>query len=453
MSRIFYKETIKMFPILQNRANYFYSKYLPKITSRSFYQKEFLAKRMREEKQVYFIIQGVVANRTSMRFYHKGHMLNSLSIYSKQPSQYSLIAFSPIVNTLLFERDDFINILNEFEDLKNDIREMQEKETRINSDRKYLVENLKNSRYKQRLKTISNDITAEITMKNQGTEAIKIKDKYLSKLNYDITSKPRKTVKFGDKIDNKIENELSEGLDMIKQNSIHAGNASTHHFQEKERRIQRRKSVRNSNLKQFKLSVIQNQIRFSELNIVSKEETLKLADQAALEIQKGVSLDKSEVKSMFELDLINNLTKSYANKGIYTNERIMKLQKLRNIQLNLLPVFLKSIEILKSQFVRMSHIRSKYKEQELPLYTECLFVHGMQGCRHYMKILQTLQTLIMKNNSFILVLLQNSEAQNDIRNQVESQMQSITNLLSFEQHQKLTQACMINNLVLNNKSR
>lgn len=125
---VFFKDTIKTFSLLQNRANFFYSKYLVKMQSKGFYQKDFLAKRLREEQQVCFIVQGIAINRTSGRYYKKGHVVNYRSIFLNEPSQHSLIAYSPIVHTLVFEKSDFLSIINEFEDFKKDIRELIDRE-------------------------------------------------------------------------------------------------------------------------------------------------------------------------------------------------------------------------------------------------------------------------------------------------------------------------------------
>lgn len=83
---------------------------------------------MREEQQVCFIIQGIAINKSTSRYYQKGHVINYRSIFLNEPSRHSLIAYSPIVHTLVFEKNDFLSIINEFEDFKNDIRELIDRE-------------------------------------------------------------------------------------------------------------------------------------------------------------------------------------------------------------------------------------------------------------------------------------------------------------------------------------
>ena len=80
-----------------------------------------MAKKGRYEADVIFLLNGVVINVESQRYFEVGHVLNYKSVFLKCESEYTMMAHSQEVDCLIFSEADFMNVCSEFSDFKKDI--------------------------------------------------------------------------------------------------------------------------------------------------------------------------------------------------------------------------------------------------------------------------------------------------------------------------------------------
>lgn len=110
---------------LNNRDDNFYSKYLEELQSERLSPGDYLTKAGSSADFVYFIMSGVVRNTTSGRYFESGQMINHDCVYKKQPVKYEYIAETE-VSLLKYEASTFQQILNQFPDCQEDIRQIIE---------------------------------------------------------------------------------------------------------------------------------------------------------------------------------------------------------------------------------------------------------------------------------------------------------------------------------------
>lgn len=92
---------------MQNRDKFFYSKFLDKLKSQIFYNDEKLVSKDTEEEEydVYFIVNGVVKNMSTNRYFEKGMMINhNYAFLNYEKPLTNHVAFSKVVNTLKFTK-------------------------------------------------------------------------------------------------------------------------------------------------------------------------------------------------------------------------------------------------------------------------------------------------------------------------------------------------------------
>lgn len=83
LAKFLYQDAILVNRFFQDRDDNFYSKYLEDLTSGRFNRGEIIAKSGDEAKFVFFIMNGVVKNVTTGRFFEAGHMINHDSVFLK----------------------------------------------------------------------------------------------------------------------------------------------------------------------------------------------------------------------------------------------------------------------------------------------------------------------------------------------------------------------------------
>lgn len=106
-----FREIINLNPLLQNRDDHFYSKFLEELKSDRFNKGDFIAKSGQQVEWVFFIVSGVVENTTTNRFYESGQMINHDIVMRKSIIMYDFQADTD-VSVLKYSKATFLQILD-----------------------------------------------------------------------------------------------------------------------------------------------------------------------------------------------------------------------------------------------------------------------------------------------------------------------------------------------------
>lgn len=106
LAKFLYQDAILVNRFLQDRDDNFYCKYLEELKSEKFNRGDTIAKAGNNPEFVYFIMNGVVKNVTTSRFFESGQMLNHDCCLLKQFIQHDYIAETD-VSVLKYERAIF----------------------------------------------------------------------------------------------------------------------------------------------------------------------------------------------------------------------------------------------------------------------------------------------------------------------------------------------------------
>mmetsp|Transcript_5915 Transcript_5915/g.10087 ORF Transcript_5915/g.10087 Transcript_5915/m.10087 type:complete len:219 (+) Transcript_5915:144-800(+) len=135
LAKFLYNDAIQVNRFLEDRDDNFYSKYLEELKSERFVKGDMIAKSGNRADFVYFIMNGVVHNLTTDRYFEAGQMINHDCIIQKTSITQDYIAESD-VSALKYERETFLMILDQFPDINEDMQQ-------IVKDKMSFVENQK----------------------------------------------------------------------------------------------------------------------------------------------------------------------------------------------------------------------------------------------------------------------------------------------------------------------
>ena len=133
LAKFLYQDAIQLHRFLQFREDNFYSKYLEELDPDHFKQGDIISKQGSEPSHVYFIMNGVVHNQTTNRYFERGQMINQQYIMLKTHILDQYVAHTD-VSVLKFDKLTFNLILEQFQDFKEDLQE-------ANNDRKTNMQN------------------------------------------------------------------------------------------------------------------------------------------------------------------------------------------------------------------------------------------------------------------------------------------------------------------------
>ena len=83
LAKFLYQEAIFVNRFLQDRDDNFYSKYLEELKTQRFVKNDVISKSGNKAECVYFIMNGVVHNQTTDRYFEAGQMINHDCIAEK----------------------------------------------------------------------------------------------------------------------------------------------------------------------------------------------------------------------------------------------------------------------------------------------------------------------------------------------------------------------------------
>jgi CRP-like cAMP-binding protein len=110
LSKFLYQDAINVNRFLEDRDDNFYSRYLEELKTERFVKGDVIAKKGNRPEFVYFIMNGVVHNKTTNRYFEAGQMINHDFIMLQTPITEEYVAESD-VSALKYEREIFKQIL------------------------------------------------------------------------------------------------------------------------------------------------------------------------------------------------------------------------------------------------------------------------------------------------------------------------------------------------------
>jgi len=115
-----YSDAIFIHKFLQDRDDNFYAKYLEELSAEKITQGTFVAKAGSSPEYVYFIMNGIVMNTTTNRYYESGQILNHDCIVRKTSVQHNYIAHTDIA-VFRYDKETFLKICEQFPDFDEDV--------------------------------------------------------------------------------------------------------------------------------------------------------------------------------------------------------------------------------------------------------------------------------------------------------------------------------------------
>lgn len=144
LAKFLYQNAILVNKFLQDRDDNFYSKYLEEMQNQKFVKGDVIAKIGNKPEWVYLIMNGVVHNTTTGRYFEAGQMINHDCIVKKQLIFEDLVADTADVSVIKYERETFLQILDQFPDIQEDMNQMiKDKEDQMENEKfiKHAVNN------------------------------------------------------------------------------------------------------------------------------------------------------------------------------------------------------------------------------------------------------------------------------------------------------------------------
>lgn len=96
LAKFLYEDAIKIHRFLQDRDDNFYSKYLEELEADKFKKGDIISREGSDPQYVYFIMNGVVQNQTTNRFFERGQMINQHYIMLKTPVMDHYVAYEDV---------------------------------------------------------------------------------------------------------------------------------------------------------------------------------------------------------------------------------------------------------------------------------------------------------------------------------------------------------------------
>jgi len=98
---------------LQDRDDNFYSRYLEELESEKYATGDLITKEGSDPTNVFFIMNGVVHNQTTNRYFERGQMLNQNEVMTFSPCPHDCVAYTD-VSVLKYDKNTFNLILDQF---------------------------------------------------------------------------------------------------------------------------------------------------------------------------------------------------------------------------------------------------------------------------------------------------------------------------------------------------
>lgn len=111
LAKFLYQDAILVNRFLQDRDDNFYSKYLEELKQERFVKGDVISKIGNRVENIYFIMNGVVLNKTTNRYLEAGQMINYEYILQKTFITQNTVAETD-VSALKYDRETFQNILD-----------------------------------------------------------------------------------------------------------------------------------------------------------------------------------------------------------------------------------------------------------------------------------------------------------------------------------------------------
>lgn len=105
-------------------------------------------------------------------------------------------------------------------------------------------------------------------------------------------------------------------------------------------------------------------------------------------------------------------------------EMMHKIEKIRKIQSQKLPIFLKCMQIVKKHTNCMVTFINE-NPGGIPLQLEKIMIKGQNGINNYQKILKQIERVLQKNQMFLTNIIRCQEKMNSAKDLIEKQKESI----------------------------
>lgn len=135
MAKFMYQDAIMIHRFLQDRDDAFYSHFLEELKVDRFTQSDVLAQSGVKAESVFFIMNGVVKNTTTNKFYEAGHVINHDVILKKINIEHDYVAETEVI-VLKYEADVFEQIMDTFPDFYEDVMESIEEKKLVDEAQK-----------------------------------------------------------------------------------------------------------------------------------------------------------------------------------------------------------------------------------------------------------------------------------------------------------------------------
>ena len=109
LAKFMYYDVINVFKFLQDREDDFYSKFLEELEHKKFTRSDIISVVGKQPEYVYFIMNGVVQNVTTGRYFEAGQMINHDCIFLETLITQDYVAETD-VQVLAYEKETFISI-------------------------------------------------------------------------------------------------------------------------------------------------------------------------------------------------------------------------------------------------------------------------------------------------------------------------------------------------------
>lgn len=147
MAKFMYQDAILIHRFLQDRDDAFYSHYLEELQVERFSQSDLIAQAGTQPQFVLFIMNGVVKNNSTGKFYEAGHMINHDSIVRKIDIIHDFVAETEVV-VLKYEKQVFEQIMDTFPDFYEDIMDSIHEKEQIDQAQKKIDQQMQDTNLK-----------------------------------------------------------------------------------------------------------------------------------------------------------------------------------------------------------------------------------------------------------------------------------------------------------------
>ena len=124
ISEFLYKDAIKKIKLLQNRDKRFYADFLFMFEPMSIKAGTIFCQEGHSSKEVFFLLKGCVESVSHGKFFLEGTIIGEVDIIMKGRRRLGSFKARGDCYMLRLDKDNFMKILEEFDDIREDIRMM-----------------------------------------------------------------------------------------------------------------------------------------------------------------------------------------------------------------------------------------------------------------------------------------------------------------------------------------